>query len=71
MELDFIMRILFDHKCDKYLGAFGLVLVSMNNGTLGHCLCALKQITEVVVREQLRRTMQMKAFRLNEYENRS
>ena len=35
---------------------------------LGHCSCALKQITEVVG-EQLRRTMQMKAFRLNEYEN--
>ena len=47
---------------DKYLDAFGFVLVSRNN------LCALKQITEVV-REQLRRTMQMKAFRLNEYEN--
>ena len=29
----FIMRILFDHKY-KYLGAFGLVLVSMNNGTI-------------------------------------
>ena len=29
-----IMRILFDHKYDKYLGAFGLVLVSMNNGTI-------------------------------------
>ena len=29
------MRILFDHKYDKYLGAFGLVLVSMNNsGTI-------------------------------------
>ena len=25
------MRILLDHKYDKYLGAFGLVLVSMNN----------------------------------------
>ena len=34
-KLDFIMRILFDHKYDKYLGAFGLVLVSMNNGTIG------------------------------------
>ena len=33
-KLDFIMRILFDHKYDKYLGAFGLVLVSMNNGTI-------------------------------------
>ena len=34
MELGFIMRILFDHKYDKYLGAFGWVLVSMNNGTI-------------------------------------
>ena len=34
MKVDFIMRILFDHKYDKYLGAFGLVLVSMNNGTI-------------------------------------
>ena len=31
------MRILLDHKYDKYLGAFGLVLVSMNNGTLFVC----------------------------------
>ena len=61
-------EILLDHKYDKYLGAFGLVLVSMNNGQLGHCLRALKQITKVVW-EQLRRTMQMTAFRLNEYEN--
>ena len=28
------MRILLDHKYDKYLGAFGLVSVSMNNGTI-------------------------------------
>ena len=28
------MTILLDHKYDKYLGAFGLVLVSMNNGTI-------------------------------------
>ena len=35
---------------------------------LNHCLCELKQITEVVS-EQLRRTMQMMAFRLNKYEN--
>ena len=34
MELDIIMRILFGHKYDKYLGAFGLVLVSMNNATI-------------------------------------
>ena len=34
MELDFITRILFDHKYDKYLGAFELVLVSMNNATI-------------------------------------
>ena len=27
-------EILFDNKCDKYLGAFGLVLVSMSNGTI-------------------------------------
>ena len=33
-----------------------------------HCLCTLTQITEVVW-EQLRYTMQMKAFRPNEYEN--
>ena len=35
---------------------------------LSQRLCALKQITEVIS-EQLRRTMQMKAFRLNKYEN--
>ena len=28
------MRILFDHKYDKYLGAFGFVLVSRNNRTI-------------------------------------
>ena len=28
------MRILFDHKYDKYLGPFRVVLVSMNNGTI-------------------------------------
>ena len=28
------MRILFDDKYDKYLGAFRLVLVSMSNGTI-------------------------------------
>ena len=28
------MRILLDHKYDKYLGAFGLVLVNMNNATI-------------------------------------
>ena len=33
-KLDFIMRILLDRKYDKYLGAFGLVLASMNNGTI-------------------------------------
>ena len=33
MELDFIMRILLDYKY-KYLGAFGLVFVSMSNGTI-------------------------------------
>ena len=49
MELDFIMRILLDHKYDKYLGAFGLVLVSMNNGTIRPLfVCALKQITKVL-----------------------
>ena len=35
---------------------------------LSQRLCALKQITEVIS-EQLRRTIQMKAFRLNKYEN--
>ena len=35
---------------------------------LSHCLCELKQITEAVS-EQLRRIMQMKAFRLNKYES--
>ena len=30
----FIMRILFDYKYDKYLGAFRFVLVSRNNGTI-------------------------------------
>ena len=35
---------------------------------LSHCSCVLKQITKVVW-EQLRCTMQMKAFRLNKYEN--
>ena len=33
-KLDFVMKILLDHKYDKYLDAFGLVLVSMNNGTI-------------------------------------
>ena len=33
-KLDFIKRILFDCKYDKYLGAFGFVLVSKNNGTI-------------------------------------
>ena len=33
-KLDFIKRILFDYKYDKYLGAFGFVLVSKNNGTI-------------------------------------
>ena len=28
------MRILFDYKYDKYLGTFGFVLVSRNNGTI-------------------------------------
>ena len=28
------MRILFDYKYDKYLGALGFVLVSRNNGTI-------------------------------------
>ena len=28
------MRILFDCKYDKYLGSFGFVLVSRNNGTI-------------------------------------
>ena len=37
METCFIMRILIDHKYDKYLGAFGLVLVSMSNGSLFVC----------------------------------
>ena len=47
-KLDFIMRILFDYKYDKYLSVFGLVLVSMNNGTIRPLFCALKQTTEVV-----------------------
>ena len=29
-----MMRILFDYKYDKYLGAFRFVLVSKNNGTI-------------------------------------
>ena len=29
-----IKRILFDYKYDKYLGAFGFVLVSKNNETI-------------------------------------
>ena len=33
-DFDFIMTILFDSKYDKYLCAFGLVLVSRNNGTI-------------------------------------
>ena len=32
-RLDFITIILFDHKY-KYLGAFGFVLASKNNGTI-------------------------------------
>ena len=35
---------------------------------VSHCLCSLEQIAEVVW-EQLRRTTQMKVFRLNKYEN--
>ena len=34
METRFYNEILFDHKYDKYLGAFGLVLVSINNETI-------------------------------------
>ena len=33
-DFDFIMTILFESKYDKYLGAFGLVLVSRNNETI-------------------------------------
>ena len=33
-KLDFIMRILFDLKYNKYLGAFGFVLVSRNIGII-------------------------------------
>ena len=33
-KLDFIMRILFDFKYNKYLGAFEFVLVSRNIGTI-------------------------------------
>ena len=33
-KLEFIVRILFDYKYDKCLGAFGFVLVSKNNGTI-------------------------------------
>ena len=29
-----MIRILFDYKYDKYLGAFRFVLVSKNNGTI-------------------------------------
>ena len=43
-------------------------LYNVNPLWFNHCLCALKPTTEVVW-EQLRRTMQIKAFRLNEYEN--
>ena len=34
VKLDIISIILFDCKYDKYLGAFGFVLLSRNNGTI-------------------------------------
>ena len=34
--------ILFDHKYDKYLGAFGFVLVSRNNRTIKSLLVRTK-----------------------------
>ena len=53
-------------KYYKYLGALFWQAGTMEQ--LRHCLCALKKMMEVVW-EQLRRTMQIKAFRLNKYEN--
>ena len=32
--------ILFDNTYDKYLGAFGFVLVNRNNGTIEAIVCA-------------------------------
>ena len=63
------MRILFDYWYDNnYLQAFGFVLVTKNNGTFKSLFVCTKANSEVVW-EQLRRTMQIKAFRLNKYED--
>ena len=44
-RLDFIMRILFDYKYDKHLGASVFVLVSRNNETIKTLFVALKPTT--------------------------
>ena len=62
------MRILFDHKYDKYLGAFGFVLVSRNNGTIK----SLFVRTKANYGSDLRAAATYhanEAFRLNEHEN--
>ena len=56
------------YEYDKYLGAFGLVLVSRNNGTIRPLFVCTKA-NYGSVWEQLPGTMQMKAFQLNKYEN--
>ena len=62
------MRILFDLYMISILVLSGLFWQAGTMEQLIHCFCALEQITQLVL-EQLRRTMQMKAFRLNKYEN--
>ena len=62
------MRILFDYKYNKYLGAFEFVLVSRNNGTIMPLFVRTKANYGSGLRAAAS-TVQMKAFRLNEYEN--
>ena len=64
----FVMRILFDYEYDKYLGAFRFVLVSRNNGTITSLFVCTKANYGSGLRAAAS-TMQMKAFRLNKYEN--
>ena len=68
VRLDFVMRILFDYEYDKYLGAFRFVLVSRNNGTITSLFVCTKTNYGSGLRAAAS-TMQMKAFRLNKYEN--
>ena len=62
------MRILFDCKYNKYLGSLGFVLASINNGTINPLFVCTRANYGSGLRAAAR-TMQMKAFRLNKYEN--